>query len=252
MLTSKNAGDGIKMVNDKFSVPEYEGATASTVGTSGLVPPATAGQQESFLTGGGEYKPALTKISDSVASADSTTAASSKAVKTAHDEAKKATSAGFGDIMPTALSGSLAQYKTSINITAPSAVATASGLPPSDYYVEVIGEGAAYALQRASDYYSDKEFIRKLKAGVWQPWVPANFPRPQDATGDYGSWNNLHTVYPNTLYLPAGGTWAYLVMGFTSGGTNNAVDTGVEAGGTAVGVPGETGSRLIGFAWRIA
>lgn len=33
-----------------------QGATASTVGTSGLVPPAAAGQQECFLTGGGEYK----------------------------------------------------------------------------------------------------------------------------------------------------------------------------------------------------
>ena len=33
-----------------------QGATASTSGTSGLVPPAAAGQQESFLTGGGEYK----------------------------------------------------------------------------------------------------------------------------------------------------------------------------------------------------
>lgn len=78
-------GDGIRNTNGIISVPEYEGATASAAGTSGLVPPATAGQQESFLTGGGEYKPALTKISDSVSLADSTTAASAKAVKTAYD-----------------------------------------------------------------------------------------------------------------------------------------------------------------------
>lgn len=52
-------GDGIRNTNGIISVPEYEGATASTAGTSGLVPPAAAGQQESFLTGGGEYKPAL-------------------------------------------------------------------------------------------------------------------------------------------------------------------------------------------------
>ena len=58
ILTS-NLGDGIRVTNGIISVPEYEGATASTSGTSGLVPPATAGQQESFLTGGGEYKPAL-------------------------------------------------------------------------------------------------------------------------------------------------------------------------------------------------
>ena len=78
-------GDGLTVNNGIISVPEYEGATASTDGTSGLVPPAAAGQQESFLTGGGEYKPALTKISDSVNLADSKTAASAKAVKTAYD-----------------------------------------------------------------------------------------------------------------------------------------------------------------------
>ena len=90
-------GDGIKISRSKaladgtgglciISVPEYEGATASAAGTSGLVPPAAAGQHESFLTGGGEYKPALTKISDSVNLADSTTAASATAVKAAYDQ----------------------------------------------------------------------------------------------------------------------------------------------------------------------
>lgn len=58
-LMSGRVGDGIKVNNGIPSVPEMQGATASTAGTSGLVPPATAGQQESFLTGGGEYKPAL-------------------------------------------------------------------------------------------------------------------------------------------------------------------------------------------------
>ena len=58
-ITSSQIGDGITVNNGIISVPEYEGATASAAGTSGLVPPATAGQQESFLTGGGEYKPAL-------------------------------------------------------------------------------------------------------------------------------------------------------------------------------------------------
>ena len=77
-------GDGLIVNNGIISVPEYEGATASTAGTSGLVPPAAAGQQESFLTGGGKYKPALTKISDSVSLTDSTTAASATAVKTAY------------------------------------------------------------------------------------------------------------------------------------------------------------------------
>ena len=59
LLSGNKVGDGIRVTNGIVSVPEYEGATASAAGTSGLVPPATAGQQESFLTGGGEYKPAL-------------------------------------------------------------------------------------------------------------------------------------------------------------------------------------------------
>ena len=84
-ILSGRIGDGLTVSNGIISVPEYEGATASTAGTSGLVPPATAGQQESFLTGGGEYKPALAKISDAIDSTDSTVASSSKAVKSAYD-----------------------------------------------------------------------------------------------------------------------------------------------------------------------
>lgn len=85
-VMSNAIGDGIRVTNGIISVPEMQGATASTSGTSGLVPPAAAGQHESFLTGSGEYKPALTKISDSVSLADSTTAASSKAINVVYDD----------------------------------------------------------------------------------------------------------------------------------------------------------------------
>lgn len=89
-LMSGRVGDGIEVNNGIPSVPEMQGATASAAGTSGLVPPAAAGQHESFLTGGGEYKPALTKISDSVNLADSKTAASATAVKAAYDRGTEA------------------------------------------------------------------------------------------------------------------------------------------------------------------
>lgn len=59
LITEQQVGAGIRVSNGIISVPEYDGATASTAGTAGLVPPAAAGEQESFLTGGGEYKPAL-------------------------------------------------------------------------------------------------------------------------------------------------------------------------------------------------
>lgn len=59
IVSSSRIGDGLTVNNGIISVPEYDGATASAAGTAGLVPPAAAGQHESFLTGGGEYKPAL-------------------------------------------------------------------------------------------------------------------------------------------------------------------------------------------------
>uniref|UniRef100_UPI002670E5DA phage tail protein n=1 Tax=Bilophila wadsworthia TaxID=35833 RepID=UPI002670E5DA len=55
LLDEKHVGDGLTVTNGIISVPEYEGATASTAGTSGLVPPATAGQQDMVLTGSGEW-----------------------------------------------------------------------------------------------------------------------------------------------------------------------------------------------------
>ena len=59
ILTDASLGDGLRFSGGKLSVPEYVGATASAPGTSGLVPPAAARERESFLTGSGKYKPAL-------------------------------------------------------------------------------------------------------------------------------------------------------------------------------------------------
>lgn len=59
LLSGNKVGNGIRVTNGVISVPEMRGATASTAGTSGLVPPAAAGQQKFFLTGGGEYKAAF-------------------------------------------------------------------------------------------------------------------------------------------------------------------------------------------------
>ena len=55
-------GDGLKSINGILSVPEYEGATASTAGTSGLVPPAAAGQATYVLCGDGEWRDIATLI----------------------------------------------------------------------------------------------------------------------------------------------------------------------------------------------
>lgn len=60
IVTAAKLGDGIKKVVGgrgvaTFSVPEYQGATASATGVAGLVPPATAAERNMALLGSGEY-----------------------------------------------------------------------------------------------------------------------------------------------------------------------------------------------------
>ena len=61
-VLSGRIGDGITVNNGIISVPEYEGATASTAGTSGLVPPAAAGQANFVLCGDGEWRDIATLV----------------------------------------------------------------------------------------------------------------------------------------------------------------------------------------------
>ena len=126
IISENSIGDGIRDTNGIISVPEYEGATASAAGTSGLVPPAAAGQHESFLTGGGEYKPALTKISDSVSLEDSKTAASAKAVKTAYDRGTAGVTAANGKLSLSGgvMSGRIGGLRGNYNADASSRYAT--------------------------------------------------------------------------------------------------------------------------------
>lgn len=61
-ITSSQVGDGLTVNNGIISVPEYEGATASSAGTSGLVPPAAAGQATYVLCGDGEWRDIATLV----------------------------------------------------------------------------------------------------------------------------------------------------------------------------------------------
>lgn len=62
LITEQQVGDGITVNNGIISVPEYKGATASTAGTSGLVPPAAAGQANYVLCGDGEWRDIATLV----------------------------------------------------------------------------------------------------------------------------------------------------------------------------------------------
>lgn len=61
-ILSGRIGDGLTVSNGIISVPEYEGATASTAGTSGLVPPAIAVQANYVLCGNGEWRDIATLV----------------------------------------------------------------------------------------------------------------------------------------------------------------------------------------------
>lgn len=61
-ILSGRIGDGLTVSNGIISVPEYSGATASTAGTSGLVPPAAAGQATYVLCGDGEWRDIATLV----------------------------------------------------------------------------------------------------------------------------------------------------------------------------------------------
>lgn len=62
LITEQQIGDGLTNTNGIISVPEYDGATASSAGTSGLVPPAAAGQATYVLCGDGEWRDIATLV----------------------------------------------------------------------------------------------------------------------------------------------------------------------------------------------
>lgn len=250
LITEQQIGDGLTVNNGIISVPEYEGATASTAGTSGLVPPAAARQHESFLTGGGEYKPALTKISDSVSLADSTTAASATAVKTAYDLASsKQPNLGF---TPVQQGGGSGQNNTKIYIGSAGVsglkaqqgttdlgniVTTKAGTTraPSatKVYVENFGEMSWISTQYANS-----------PANVWCLPVNTNYAHLCSPSVLSVGSSQLTITSPNTRIfqtngnLPAGGSWVVIVsrdgngvVAQLAGGT--AVDT---SGGVALAI----------------
>ena len=215
------------------------------------MPPAAAGQRESFLTGGGEYKPALTKISDSVASADSTTAASAKAVKTAYDLANgKQANLGF---TPVQQGGGASQHANKIYLgwdgeavriqvddwDMGQLVTTDAGQTkaPGAGWADV--SWSAHRLRREGDV--DTIWNWEERGGqpsyVWGSddginmfaWKPTNFG-VNYATNASNAWTT--TLVPNVVAgdnnLPAGGTWTFYSY------ANSQVTYGAVAGGTYI------------------
>lgn len=232
-------GDGIRNTNGIISVPEYEGATASSAGTSGLVPPAAARQHESFLTGGGEYKPALTKISDSVNLADSKTAASAKAVKTTYDLANsKQANLGFTPVQQGGGTGQ-GSDKIYIGYSKSGLKAQADTLDLGNIVTTSAGcmkapsaANADYATSAGTTYISGNHVTWNWNGQEGQPeWLwggneatrtqmyvynPANF------SVNFASTARQTTAVPNVAFvgrdgaIPNGGTWLYVYLPYDS------------------------------------
>ena len=260
LVSYNKFGDGFRNTNGIISVPEYEGATASTAGTSGLVPPATAGQQESFLTGGGEYKPALTKMSDRVNLADSKTAASAKAVNAAYDLANgKQAALGF---TPVQQGGGANQYASKIYLgwDGGAVRVQVDGSDMGQLVTTLAGQqkapnaawadGAQFALRLRREGNVDTSWYWDGQGG--QPgWLwggndgvnmyvynPANFSvnyansagsAPANGGTAWATVTVPNVAIGNTNQaVPAGGTWTFIVS------RNGAGNMGTIAGGTVI------------------
>ncbi|WP_418716442.1 tail fiber protein [Bilophila wadsworthia] len=240
IVSSSRIGDGLTVNNGIISVPEYEGATISAAGTSGLVPPAAAGQQESFLTGGGEYKPALTKISDSVNLADSKMAASAKAVKTAYDLAadakQKSNTSGTADYA-NGLRGIPLQWVG--RGASPEFLLGRLGQEPFDAFrpmhIEGVGSAKAWKAQNSGGNYvlydeilgENPTYIMGYALnGIFKIYTTSalsvNYANSAGSAPANGGTSWATAVMPNVAFvgrdgaIPNGGTWLYIYMPYDS------------------------------------
>lgn len=251
LVQTNYIGDGVRVSRSKalpdgtgglciLSVPEYEGATASAAGTSGLVPPAAAGQHESFLTGGGEYKPALTKISDSVNLADSKMAASAKAVKTAYDLAadakQKSNTSGTADYA-NGLRGIPLQWVG--RDASPEFLLGRLGQEPFDAFrpmhIEGVGSAKAWKAQNSGGNYvlydeilgENPTYIMGYALnGIFKIYTTSalsvNYANSAGSAPANGGTSWATAVMPNVAFvgrdgaIPNGGTWLYIYMPYDS------------------------------------
>lgn len=200
-ITSSQVGDGLTVNNGIISVPEYEGATASAAGTSGLVPPAAAGQQESFLTGGGEYKPAVQQGGGK--------GQGNNKIYIGYSESglkAQADTLDLGNVVT-----------TSAGCTkAPSAALADNATNARNLVVTADGQTAKFNWAGRST--GQPEWVwggNAAEFGNMYTWNPINFS-VNYATNSSNAWQT--TIVPNVAFvgrdgaIPNGGTWLYIYV----------------------------------------
>jgi hypothetical protein len=217
LVQTNYIGDGIKISRSKaladgtgglciISVPEMQGATASAAGTSGLVPPAAAGQQESFLTGGGEYKPALgfTPVQQGGG-----TGQGSDKIYIGYSESglkAQADTLDLGNVVT-----------TSAGCTkAPSAALADNATNARNLVVTDDGQTAKFNWSGRNT--GQPEWVwggNAAEFGNMYTWNPINFS-VNYATNSSNAWQT--TIVPNVAFvgrdgaIPNGGTWLYIYI----------------------------------------
>ena len=232
VITSSQVGDGITVNNGIISVPEYEGATASSAGTSGLVPPAAAGQHESFLTGGGKYKPAL---SFTPVQQGGGTGQGSDKIYIGYSESglkAQADTLDLGNVVT-----------TSAGCTkAPSAALADNATNARNLVVTADGQAAKFNWD--GRYTGQPEWVwggNAAEFGNMYTWNPINFSvnyANSAATATTATGLTYAFTTNNVLALPPGGTWFVLSWWDGTGGTAKGNWSGgqVVAGGSSVSV----------------
>lgn len=230
-LMSGRVGDGLTVNNGIISVPEYEGATASAAGTSGLVPPAAAGQQESFLTGGGEYKPAVQQGGGK--------GQGNNKIYIGYSESglkAQADTLDLGNVVT-----------TSAGCTKAPSAATADRLRRADG-VDTIwwwdGQGG------------QPQYVWGSNDGInMRAYNPANFSVAYASSAGSANMKVYAAWYSNAAAaLPAGGTWIWIKYA-NYPDRNNYCNAGTAAGGTWIGDESGIGGNTSGVsicAFKIA
>lgn len=217
LLSSNKVGDGIRVTNGIISVPEYEGATASTAGTSGLVPPAAAGQQESFLTGGGEYKPAL--------STGGGTLTGSLVAMEGINSFRNITLLSNDD------NGlAIALYNASMDSLYNSIRLKKDGTVVFEFQPLAVSQGGTGA-----------RTVDAARANLFVPSIPTNAEGP--------GLFLLIEIASHTYVLQSGGTWAYSVYAVNASRGIIGTLGGIAAGGSSIYYA--EASALFGWCWRV-
>ena len=238
-------GTTIKLINDKYGVPEFTAPTASAPGKAGLVPGPEATPENELLLrffsarGWGKLAP---QFFDRVWTTEGADTLTLGIIAVPNDTNI--------DTLTTPGRYFCSQFQSVFGAHA--------GTVEVYYLKGSTSDGQRSALQI---YYCDAGFVAARGSSNLFPvdgtpsftptWTIWSAPRPQTAEG-VGQWIGISSL-SSSYTLPPGGVWAYNLTGFVAGqGLVTEQRTSVSAGGTVITATEPQTTVWGGFIWRIA